>query len=106
MYRTTTCLSGYSYENAGEGDYGKEGGYNFNSPVFQYDAEIERTVVRKLDWNLLPLLGVLYLFSYLDRVNIGNARLFGLEEAVHLTNDQYNMYVCFLLLTFLGCGEG
>ncbi|KAF9965757.1 hypothetical protein BGZ70_004175 [Mortierella alpina] len=91
LYRTTTCLSGYSYENNGSGGYGKEGGYNFNNPIFQYDAEIERTVVRKLDRNLLPLLGILYLFSYLDRVNIGNARLFGLEEAVHLTNDQYNM---------------
>ena len=102
LYRTTTCLSGYSYENAGSGDYRKEGGYSFNSPIFQYDAVMERTVVRKLDRNLLPLLGIMYLFSYLDRVNIGNARLFGLEEAVHLTDGQYNMYARKLLASFGG----
>ncbi|KAF9575050.1 hypothetical protein EC968_004547 [Mortierella alpina] len=100
LYRTTTCLSGYSYENARSGDYGKEGGYNFNNPIFQYDAEMERTVVRKLDRNLLPLLGILYLFSYLDRVNIGNAKLFGLEEAVHLTNDQYNIALAAFFLAY------
>ncbi|KAF9941688.1 hypothetical protein BGZ67_004262 [Mortierella alpina] len=100
LYRTTTCLSGYSYENAGSGNYGKEGGYNFNNPIFQYDAEMERVVVRKLDRNLLPLLGILYLFSYLDRVNIGNARLFGLEEAVHLTNDQYNIALAAFFLAY------
>ncbi|KAF9290423.1 hypothetical protein BGZ68_007051 [Mortierella alpina] len=100
LYRTTTCLSGYSYENAGDGDYGKEGGYNFNNPIFQYDAEMERTVVRKLDRNLLPFLGILYLFSYLDRVNIGNARLFGLEEAVHLTNGQYNIALAAFFLAY------
>ncbi|KAF9960689.1 hypothetical protein BGZ72_006259 [Mortierella alpina] len=100
LYRTTTCLSGYSYENAGSGDYRKEGGYNFNSPIFQYDAVMERTVVRKLDRNLLPLLGIMYLFSYLDRVNIGNARLFGLEEAVHLTDGQYNIALAAFFLAY------
>lgn len=69
----------------------KQPGYIPNWPLFLPDRETEQKIVKKLDWNLLPLLGILYLFSYLDRVNIGNARLFGLEEAVHLTDTQYNM---------------
>ncbi|KAG0236083.1 hypothetical protein BGW41_000557 [Actinomortierella wolfii] len=61
---------------------------NLQSPL---QKEQERQIVRKLDKHLLPLLGILYLFSYLDRVNIGNARLYGLEEAIHLSHGQYNM---------------
>ncbi|KAF9970571.1 hypothetical protein BGZ73_006712 [Actinomortierella ambigua] len=51
----------------------------------------ERHVVRKLDRHILPLIGILYLFSFLDRVNIGNARLYGFEDAIHLTHGQYNI---------------
>lgn len=31
------------------------------------DHEAERALVRKLDWNIIPLIMVLYLFSFLDR---------------------------------------
>ncbi|KAF4618967.1 hypothetical protein D9613_010077 [Agrocybe pediades] len=44
--------------------------------------EEERLLVRKLDKRLLPLTCLLYLFSSLDRSNIGNARLQGLPEDV------------------------
>ncbi|KAK3840439.1 MAG: major facilitator superfamily domain-containing protein [Linnemannia elongata] len=67
---------------------------------FKQDPEMERWIVRKLDRQLLPLLGILYLFSYLDRVNIGNARLFGLEEAVHLSNGQYNIALASFFLAY------
>lgn len=45
-----------------------------------YDAKQESALVRKIDRKLLPLLTILYLLSFLDRTNIGNARLFGLEK--------------------------
>ncbi|KAF9166240.1 hypothetical protein DFQ26_008381 [Actinomortierella ambigua] len=67
---------------------GKEGDHDMINGI---DAKLERQVVRKLDWHIMPLVGTLYLFSYLDRVNIGNARLYGLEEAVHLGQGQYNV---------------
>ncbi|KAG0018965.1 hypothetical protein BGZ81_009981 [Podila clonocystis] len=91
MYRTATCMSELSGDVAITYDDEKQPGYIPNWPLFLPDRETEERIVKKLDWNLLPLLGILYLFSYLDRVNIGNARLFGLEEAVHLTDSQYNM---------------
>lgn len=40
----------------------------------------ERRLLRKLDARILPLTCVLYLFAYLDRSNLGNARLQGLPE--------------------------
>lgn len=44
-----------------------------------------KRLLRKIDWSLLPLLSLLYLLSFLDRANIGNARLAGLEEDLNMT---------------------
>jgi hypothetical protein len=37
----------------------------------------DKKLVRKLDWRLVPWLSLLYLLSFLDRTNIGNAKLQG-----------------------------
>lgn len=50
----------------------------------------EEAVIRKLDWRLLPYVFLLYMFSVLDRSNLGNARLAGLEDAVDLKGWNYN----------------
>lgn len=50
----------------------------------------EEAVIRKLDWRLLPYVFLLYMFSVLDRSNLGNARLAGLEDAINLTGWRYN----------------
>ncbi|KAJ6472639.1 MFS general substrate transporter [Mycena vulgaris] len=44
------------------------------------DPEEERRLVRKLDRRILPITCLLYLFAYLDRSNLGNARLQGLPK--------------------------
>ncbi|EAU89471.2 hypothetical protein CC1G_07697 [Coprinopsis cinerea okayama7 len=51
------------------------------TPV-KHSAEEERQLVRKLDLRILPIACLLYLFAYLDRSNLGNARLQGLPEDV------------------------
>ncbi|KAK7678322.1 hypothetical protein QCA50_018670 [Cerrena zonata] len=40
----------------------------------------EKRLVRKLDMRIMPLTCILYLFAYLDRTNLGNARLQGLPQ--------------------------
>ncbi|KAJ6627962.1 major facilitator superfamily domain-containing protein [Mycena sp. CBHHK59/15] len=40
----------------------------------------ERRLVRRLDRRILPITCLLYLFAYLDRSNLGNARLQGLPK--------------------------
>ncbi|RYC64495.1 hypothetical protein CHU98_g1696 [Xylaria longipes] len=61
----------------------------------------ERKLVRKLDWHLVPLVMLLYTFSFLDRVNIGNARLYGLEEDLRLTGNQFQIAVSILFVTYI-----
>ncbi|KAL9710215.1 hypothetical protein Ac2012v2_006511 [Leucoagaricus gongylophorus] len=40
----------------------------------------EKALVRKLDFRILPIACLLYFCSFLDRSNLGNARLQGLPE--------------------------
>jgi hypothetical protein len=54
-----------------------------------FDAAREAKLLRKMDIRLIPLLALLYLMSFLDRGNIGNARLAGLETDLGLVGNQY-----------------
>lgn len=44
---------------------------------------------------------LLYLFSFLDRVNIGNARLYGLEKDLGMHGDQFQTAVSILFVTYI-----
>ncbi|BCR89666.1 putative MFS transporter [Aspergillus chevalieri] len=64
------------------------------------EAKREQRLIRKMDFYILPFVVLLYLFSFLDRVNIGNARLYGLEEDLGLVGDQYQVAVSILFVTY------
>ncbi|KXG47678.1 Major facilitator superfamily domain, general substrate transporter [Penicillium griseofulvum] len=53
------------------------------------DADAEKKLVRTIDLYLMPSIFILYLFSYMDRSNIGLAKIAGMEEDLHLTSHQY-----------------
>jgi hypothetical protein len=44
----------------------------------------------KVDMWIIPWLSFLYLLSFLDRTNIGNARLAGLEDDLGMGGHDYN----------------
>ncbi|KAJ0163020.1 putative transporter [Colletotrichum tanaceti] len=58
-----------------------------------------KALLRKLDAKLLPAVGILYLLSFLDRSNVGNARIEGLTEDLHMSGNQY---LTGLTLYFIG----
>ncbi len=49
----------------------------WNSMSNDEQIAFEKKLVRKLDLKLVPWLTLLYLFSYLDRASIGNAKILG-----------------------------
>ncbi|KAL2607437.1 hypothetical protein R1flu_026010 [Riccia fluitans] len=49
----------------------------------------ERALLRKIDLRLIPYLSLLYLLSFLDRTNIGNAKIEGLVTDLKMTDQQY-----------------
>ncbi|OBT76134.1 hypothetical protein VF21_04858 [Pseudogymnoascus sp. 05NY08] len=63
--------------------------------------EIDRAVVlRKMDMRLIPVLALLYLLSFLDRGNIGNANIQGLSEDLGLTDTQYALCLTVFFFTY------
>lgn len=59
-----------------------------------FDEKATSRLLRKMDWHLLPFLALLYLLSFLDRANIGNAKLAGLEKDLKMTGKwDYNAAV-------------
>ncbi|KAF2097064.1 MFS general substrate transporter [Rhizodiscina lignyota] len=56
----------------------------------KFDEQRRKKLLRKIDLRLMPILTLLYLVSYMDRTNIGNARLLGLETDLGLSPQQYN----------------
>lgn len=72
-------------------------------PLHEIDHAAEARLTRKLDLYIIPPTMLLYLFSFLDRVNIGNARLYGLEEDLGMTSTQYSTAVSLLFVTYVLC---
>lgn len=56
----------------------------------------ERKLVRKLDLTLMPTVWILYLFNYLDRNNIAQARLNTFTQDLGLVGNQFNIAVSIL----------
>lgn len=50
----------------------------------------EKKVLKKMDWNIIPWITLLYLLSFLDRVNVGAARLVGMLTELQLNSLQYS----------------
>ncbi|KAI0966574.1 retrograde regulation protein 2 [Xylaria arbuscula] len=60
-----------------------------NLPTYR-DAKTRR-ILRKVDYRLIPMLTLLYLLAFLDRGNIGNAKVAGMNKDLGLTGTQYNI---------------
>lgn len=72
------------------------------------DRMMEKKVTRKVDWRLLPPLSLLMMASFIDRVNIGNARLLGLEKDLKMHGNQFNnvllvFFIPYILLVRIIC---
>ncbi|KAJ3576981.1 hypothetical protein NP233_g27 [Leucocoprinus birnbaumii] len=55
------------------------------------DDVLEKRVWRKLDLYVLPVVAIFYLLSFLDRTNLGNARVAGLQKDLKMTDKQYSI---------------
>ncbi|KAH9938279.1 MFS general substrate transporter [Fomitopsis serialis] len=53
--------------------------------------EMDRRVLWKLDLHVLPPLTLLWLANFIDRTNVGNAKIAGLTTDLHLYGTQFNI---------------
>ncbi|KAL3427527.1 high-affinity nicotinic acid transporter [Phlyctema vagabunda] len=66
-----------------------------------FDQRKTKKLIRKLDWNLIPFLSLIYLLCFLDRTNVGNARLVHLEKDLKLVGIQYNIALAVLFPVYI-----
>lgn len=66
-----------------------------------YTPDEERQVRRKLDTHLVLFVALLYLMSFLDRSNIGNAKVAGLTEDLRLSDNQYEWLLTAFYITYV-----
>ncbi|KAI9878340.1 MAG: hypothetical protein M1830_001199, partial [Pleopsidium flavum] len=63
-------------------------------------ARVDKKLLLKLDIKLIPWLCLLYLMAFLDRTNIGNARLDGLEKDLKINSSQYNASLTIFFVSY------
>ncbi|ETN39115.1 uncharacterized protein HMPREF1541_05337 [Cyphellophora europaea CBS 101466] len=72
--------------------------------TFTYGIPLDhqKRVIRKIDWRLLPILGLMYSISLVDRTNLGLALVAGMEEdlGLHIGN-RYTIIVMVFFVAYI-----
>ncbi|EIN14726.1 MFS general substrate transporter [Punctularia strigosozonata HHB-11173 SS5] len=69
-------------------------------PPPELTIEQEKRLYRKIDIRLMPMLTAMYLVSFLDRGNIGNAKLQGILSSLHMTSNQFNIALTMYFIPY------
>ncbi|KAG6329468.1 hypothetical protein ID866_9621 [Astraeus odoratus] len=72
-------------------------------PEVTLSPEQERKLWRKIDLRLLVIITLMYLFSFMDRGNIGNAELEGLLTQLNLTGNRFNVALTIYFIVRYFC---
>ncbi|KAK5660387.1 hypothetical protein OQA88_12930 [Cercophora sp. LCS_1] len=86
------------YDGADDGDvvpgsWRRRGRSVSTAASFQlYTPDEEKAVVRKFDRRLVVFMAVLYMLSFVDRSNIGNARIAGMDDDLQSTPPKTGWY--------------
>jgi len=71
-------------------------GYGKLTAKEMYPNVDESALMRRIDMRVIPMLCVVYLFAYLDRVNIANAAVYGMSKDLGLIGNQFNVALTIL----------
>ncbi|KAI8139133.1 major facilitator superfamily domain-containing protein [Fennellomyces sp. T-0311] len=64
------------------------------------EKELKR-LMWKLDLRIIPYVCILYLCSYLDRVNIGHAKIAGIMDEIDITESQYSWSLSIFFIGYV-----
>lgn len=65
------------------------------------DRAVEKRLIRKCDLHVIPVLSLLYSLAFIDRINIGNARLQGLEKDLKMKGQDYNVALFVFFIPYI-----
>ncbi|KAI1343738.1 major facilitator superfamily domain-containing protein [Xylariaceae sp. FL0016] len=65
------------------------------------DADAERKLVWKCDLHVIPMITLLFFLAFLDRTNIGNAKIQGMTEDLHMSGSDYNIALFVFFIPYI-----
>ncbi|KAH7026333.1 major facilitator superfamily domain-containing protein [Microdochium trichocladiopsis] len=68
---------------------------------FEENTTAEKKLVRKIDLYLMPSIWFLYLLAYMDRSNIGNARVAGMSRDLGLSDTDYSLAINLFQVSYV-----
>ncbi|KAL5342722.1 major facilitator superfamily domain-containing protein [Aspergillus crustosus] len=77
------------------------GGLKHDESTPSFDKEAEARLRRKIDWYIVPTVAIIYLFCFIDRANVGNARLAGFEADLGMTGYDYNIVLSVFYISYI-----
>ncbi|KAL6234362.1 hypothetical protein BDW75DRAFT_231209 [Aspergillus navahoensis] len=70
-------------------------------PEIEIGRQAERRLRTKIDLYVVPTVALLYLFCFIDRANIGNAKIAGFEEDLNLHENDYNAVLSVFYISYI-----
>ena len=77
---------------------------NYSSGQSEYVAlspKEDRILTTKIDLKVIPICGLIFLVCFLDRTNIANARLAGLQKGLNMPANGYNTALWIFYIPFV-----
>ncbi|KAJ9615098.1 hypothetical protein H2200_001172 [Cladophialophora chaetospira] len=79
----------------------KDSNSGFTHTIGSVDAALDRKVRQKCDYKLIPMLFFLLLCAFIDRINIGNARIQGLEHDLNMKGHDFNIALFVFFIPYI-----
>ncbi|ETN37097.1 uncharacterized protein HMPREF1541_08087 [Cyphellophora europaea CBS 101466] len=71
------------------------------NPIVTFDPKAESRLRMKIDLMIIPTVTIIYLMCFVDRANIGNARLAGLEPDLGMSGYDYNVVLSVFYVSYI-----
>jgi hypothetical protein len=94
--KTKAEIVGTELEDAGKDAGGSMVGYTAAQIQHRFETlrglsqgemeALNKKVRKIIDWRLMPCITIMFLMNYLDRINVSNARLAGLQEDLGMSD--------------------
>ncbi|KAK3673942.1 hypothetical protein LTR78_006144 [Recurvomyces mirabilis] len=73
----------------------------YGNALVHFDPAAERKLRWKIDLYIIPTISLLYLFAFIDRANIGNAKIAGFDRDLKLKGYDYNIILSIFYVSYI-----
>lgn len=87
--------------NVEDGDNKTTSASGIRPEILEQDQKLARRLLWKIDLWILPMLTILYLLTAMDRSDIGNAQVAGMQQSIGATPSEWAKVVSLFYVGFI-----